>query len=119
MFWIIKFFIVLMALFAVSRAFLRFKDRKVSSQGLIFWIVLWSLAVVFAFAPHGVSYIADLIGIQRGTDFVVYLSIILLFYMIFRIYVRFESFEQDITKLTREITLKGAKKGNGKDSMDN
>ncbi|MBW2969191.1 DUF2304 domain-containing protein, partial [Candidatus Woesearchaeota archaeon] len=53
------------------------------------------------------------------TDFVVYLSIILLFYMIFRIYVRFESFEQDITKLTREITLKGAKKGNGKDSMDN
>lgn len=114
MYWIIKCFIIVIALFAISRAFLRFKDRKLSGQGFIFWVSLWLLAVVFAFAPHGVSYIADLAGIQRGTDFITYLSIILLFYMIFRIYVRFESFEQDITKITRELALRGAKKGNGK-----
>jgi len=113
MYWAIKIFIIVVALFAISRAFLRFKDRKVSSLGLIFWTVLWVLAVAFAFAPQGVSYLADLIGIQRGTDFVVYLSIILLFYMFFRVYVRFESLEQDITRLTRELALKNGRKGNG------
>lgn len=106
-----------MALFAISRAFLRFRDKKLGGQGLVFWISLWALAVIFAFAPHGVSYVADLVGIQRGTDFVAYLSIILLFYMIFRIYIKFEGIEQDITKLTREIAIIGNRKGNGKNRM--
>lgn len=114
MYWTIKIFIIIVALFAISRAFLRFKDKKVSSSGLFFWTILWILAVIFAFAPQGLSYFADLIGIQRGTDFVVYLSIILLFYMFFRVYVRFESLEQDITKLTRELALKNGRKGHGK-----
>jgi len=112
MLWIIKVFIVVVALFAISRAFLRFKDRKVSFSGLVFWIALWTLAVVLAFAPYGFSYLADLVGIQRGTDFVVYLSIILLFYMIFRIYVKFEGIEQDLTKLTREIAMRRRKNKN-------
>ncbi|MBN1645277.1 DUF2304 family protein [Candidatus Woesearchaeota archaeon] len=117
MYWIIKLCIVLVALFAISRAFLRFKDKKISRQGLLFWTILWTLAVVFAFAPHGVSYFADLVGIKRGTDFVAYLSIILLFYMIFRIYVKFESLEQNISTLTRELAIRGFKKGNGKNRM--
>lgn len=113
MYWTIKAFIVIIALFAISRAFLRFKDKKVSLSGLVFWTILWILAVIFAFAPQGVSYVAELIGIQRGTDFIIYLSIILLFYMFFRVYVRFESLEQDITKLTRELALKNGRKGHG------
>lgn len=118
MYWIIKVFIIIVALFAISRAVLRFKDKKISGQGLVFWVSLWILAVIFAFAPHGVSYLAELVGIQRGTDFIVYLSIIVLFYMFFRIYVKFEGIEQNITKLTREIAIKGAEKGNDKDRMD-
>ncbi len=113
MYWTIKIFIIIIALFAISRAFLRFKDRKVSFSGLFFWTVLWILAVIFAFAPQGVSYFADLIGIRSGTDFVAYLSIILLFYMIFRVYVRFETLEQHITQLTRELALKNGRKGHG------
>lgn len=113
MYWVVNVFIIVVALFAISRAFLRFKDRKIGSLGLLFWTVIWLLAVIFAFAPHGVSYLADLVGIQRGTDFVVYLSIILLFYMIFRMYVRFETLEQHITKLTRELALKNGRKGHG------
>ena len=113
MYWVINIFIIIIALFAISRAFLRFKDKKVGGIGLIFWTALWTLAVAFAFAPQGVSYFADLIGIRRGTDFVVYLSIILLFYMSFRVYVRFETLEQHITKLTRELALKTGRKGHG------
>jgi len=115
MYWAVNIVIIIIALFAISRAFLRFKDKKVGGTGLIFWTVLWTLAVIFAFAPQGVSYFADLVGIQRGTDFVVYLSIILLFYMIFRVYVRFESIEQHVTKLTRELAINDRKKGDGKD----
>jgi hypothetical protein len=117
MYYLIKIFIIIIILFTISRAFLRFKDRKLGWQGLLFWISLWILAVVFAFAPHGVSYMADLVGIKRGTDFVVYLSIILLFYMIFRIYVKFEGMEQNITKLTRESAIRSGKKGDGKSRM--
>jgi hypothetical protein len=119
MYWAIKVFIIIVALFTISRAILRFNDKKIGWQGLLFWITLWLLAVVFAFAPNGVSYVADLVGIKRGTDFLAYLSIILLFYMIFRIYVKFEGMEQNITKLTREIAVNTGKKGNGKNRVDN
>jgi hypothetical protein len=117
MYWAIKVFIIIVALFTISRAILRFNDKKIGWQGLFFWIALWLLAVFFAFAPRGLTYFADLAGINRGTDFVTYLSIILLFYMIFRIYVKFEGMEQNITKLTREIAVNTGKKGNGKDRM--
>jgi hypothetical protein len=36
----------------------------------------------------------------------VYLSVIVLFYMIFRLVVKIESMQQDITKLVRAISMK-------------
>ena len=83
MFWIVNVFIALIALFAISRALLRFRDKKINLKGLLFWISLWILAASFAFSPNSVSHVADILGIKRGTDFIAYLSITLLFYMIF------------------------------------
>ena len=101
---------IIIALFAVSRAFLRLKEHKISIVSFIFWAIVWAAVVVIAFIPNATSYFSSFLGIGRGIDFVVYLSILMLFYLIFRIYVRLEALNSSITKLTRAIAIQRAKK---------
>ncbi len=96
--------------FAASRAILRAKDKKITFGELIFWLGIWSGLVFVVFFPDVTTRIAKLVGIGRGIDVIVYISISLLFYLIFRLYVKIEETESEITKLVREISLMDKKK---------
>ncbi len=101
---------LVVALFAVSRAFLRFKDRKLSLLALLFWLVIWAGVVVAAFVPTMLTWLSAQFGVQRGVDILVYGGIILLFYLIFRVYVKLETLDQQLTKTVRELALRKKKK---------
>lgn len=96
---------IIIALFAVSRAFLRLREHKISAWAFLFWSAVWTAVVIVASIPDITFYFSELIGISRGMDLVVYLSILLLFYVIFRIYVKLEALDSNITKLTRTIAI--------------
>lgn len=103
--------VVLFVLFAWSRAILRFKDRKISGYELGFWSLLWIAVLAVLFMPNITQPIARMLNIGRGIDVAVYLSIVVLFYLIFRVYVKLEGVEQEITKVVRQNSLKkGGKK---------
>jgi len=101
-------------LFAGSRAFLRLKEGNITLGAFLFWVGLWILATFSVLDPEFTSFMAKKIGIGRGTDVVIYISIALLFYLIFRTNVMMENLKHEITKLTTEIALlknlKGKKK---------
>ena len=103
---IIQFASVVFVTFAVSRALLRAKDKKIGLGELFFWLAIWTGLIFVVFFPDFTTYIASLLGIGRGVDVVIYMSIALLFYMIFRLYVKIDEMEKEITKLVREIALK-------------
>ena len=103
---ILQAIVVLFVLFAWSRVLLRFRDRKISRWEFAFWSMIWAAVIVVLFIPRITEPIARLLQIGRGIDVVVYLSIVLLFYLIFRIYVKMEETEQQITKIVREVSLK-------------
>jgi hypothetical protein len=44
--------------------------------------------------------------VGRGVDLVIYISVLILFYLIFRTLVRLDKIEKDITKIVREVALK-------------
>ena len=96
--------------FALSRAFLRAKDRKLTLVELLLWIGIWSGLLFVVFFPKVVVFIADFIGVGRGVDFIIYTSLGLLFYLVFRLYVKIEEQEIELTKLVREIALMNKKK---------
>lgn len=103
-------------IFALSRVALRFKGGSVSLPGLIFWGLLFGSAIVFVLIPDLTSDIAKSLGIGRGADAVVYTSIVVLFYLVFRLYVYIQDVRQDITDIVKTIALKDAKKKNDKTS---
>lgn len=105
----IQILIILFALFAWSRAILRFKDGAIKWNELLFWSFLWGALIVLTVNPAITFFFSKLVGIERGVDFFLYLSVMLLFYLIFRIYVKLDNMDQEITKVVREVALKKRK----------
>ncbi len=101
----IQFLIIAFAILVISRVILSFKGKKISLKSLLFWLTLW-LAIPIAFLlPQTTNYLAEVLGLGRGADLAVYLSILLIFYLIFRIFVKLEKIESDITAIVRKIAL--------------
>ena len=107
---IIQILMILFALFAWSRAALRLRDKEIPIGEFIFWSIIWVAVIVFSILPGILGWISTLLGIGRATDMAIYVSIIVLFYLVFRLYVKFDSQSQDITRVVREISLKKKKK---------
>jgi hypothetical protein len=96
-------------IFAVTRVFLRLKDGTLTLNGFLFWLSVFILAIVGVLKPELTTIVARKLGIGRGTDAVIYASILLVFYLIFRTNVLLENLRHDLTKLVRDLALKDEK----------
>ncbi|MBI5038129.1 MAG: DUF2304 family protein [Candidatus Kerfeldbacteria bacterium] len=107
---IIKILITLFVLFAASRAYLRFRSGSITYLALFIWLFLWGAVAFFVWWPHASGIIARSVGVGRGADALVYMSVVALFYGVFRLYVKLEFMEREITQLVRKKALAAAKK---------
>lgn len=107
---LIQIILIVFFLLAIVNTFLRFRSNQLNMTGLLFWLLFWILAAVVAVLPNSTNYFASLVGVGRGADLVVYISLALLFFLTFNFYVRLERANREITKLTRALTLKDEEK---------
>jgi hypothetical protein len=98
--------VVIFALFAWSRAILRLRDREISIGEFSFWTVIWAAVITTVLLPQTADIVSKFFGISRPIDLAVYISILLLFYLVFRIYVNQDKQSRALTKLVREIAVK-------------
>jgi len=91
--------------FAVSRVVLRFRERKLSFIAANSWLLLWIAVETIIWKPDVTTSVAKVLGIGRGADLLIYGSLLILFYSVFRIYVKLEDIERQITTLVRKIAL--------------
>jgi len=97
--------VLLFGVFAFSRAFKRWRESKITLGEFLFWTGVWISAVGFAVFPGTLDLLSGKVGFRRGMDLIISLSIIVLFYLLFRIYVKIEEVEQNITKVVREVAI--------------
>lgn len=110
----LQIFGILFALFALSRAILRYNDKSIKGNELFFWSIIWLGVIIIALFPSIFVTLSRLLGIGRGVDILLYLGMLLLFYLLFRFYVRMEAQQKEITALVREVALQNAKKKESK-----
>ncbi len=101
--------VVLFALFALSRVIFRLKESNITKKEAFFWSLVWIALIIVVFLPGVAGFIAGILGIGRAIDVVVYAAIIVLFYLIFRIYVRLEKIDHEITTIVRKIAIRKRK----------
>lgn len=93
------------ALVAIVSVIKKKKEGQFGVKGSMFWILFWFLAIVAVLWPNSTTVLANRFGIGRGTDFVLYVSVAVIFYLIFKLHIKIESISRDITKLVRKETL--------------
>jgi small membrane protein len=97
-------FQILFILFSVAAIFLILK-KNIGPKSMFFWIIFWLMADVAVLWPNSTTIVANAFGIGRGTDFVLYLAVVLIFYLLFRMNVKMEMIGRDVTKVVRKNTL--------------
>jgi len=102
---LIQIFILAFVVFALWRTVGRFRAGELRRSALVLWSVFWVALAVGAMLPQSTSWFASMLGVGRGVDAVIYLAIIVLFYLVFRIFLRLERLEHDITLVVREMGL--------------
>lgn len=91
--------------FVISRVVLRWRDHSLSTRESILWVFVFGGILIVLLVPRVSVNLAHFLGIGRGSDVIVYGSVVLLYYLVFRIYVSLENIEHKLTVLVREIAL--------------
>lgn len=85
-------------------------DNILGPKGMWFWIVFWIAALVMVWWPESTSKLATIFGIGRGTDFIIYISIAVIFLVLFRLHVKIEIMSRDITAAVRKDAIHNRQK---------
>ncbi len=102
----IKIFLLIIIILIISRIASKYLKKELTVKEFVLWVLFWIGAGFIVIWPDTSSYLAMLLGVGRGADLVIYLSLVLVFYLLFRIFVRIEKIERDITKIISHIALK-------------
>jgi len=103
----IQILIILLSIFTIGKLIFDFKKSKISAPIFLFWLSLWILVLLFVSLPQFVHFLEDiLLGSGRGVDAIVYFSIILIFFVLFKIINRLEKTRREITEIVRSNALK-------------
>ncbi|MBI2551629.1 DUF2304 domain-containing protein, partial [Candidatus Uhrbacteria bacterium] len=70
---------------------------------------------VAAALPKTTEIAARFVGVGRGADLAIYVGMLVLFFLVFKLFVKIEEVEREITKVVRKEALDGIKKDDGVD----
>lgn len=94
--------LICIALAIMSSVVRRARQRQVGRMEAVLWVVACLGGIGVVAIPNATNRLADFFGIGRGVDVIVYAAIALLFYLVFRVQIRLEATQRDITALVRD-----------------
>jgi hypothetical protein len=100
--------ITLVALMAIYRVFQRYQQGAMPLAEAIGWKVAWLAVAVIFWQPELASWVAATVGIGRGADLVTYAAVLFLLWTSFRLSVRLDRLERNLTKVVRHRALDDA-----------
>lgn len=103
---VLKIIITLFVLLSIYKLIKQKQNNKINLLSFIFWFILWIVIAIVFYLPETTSYIANIVGIGRGVDLAVYTSIVVIFYLLFKVFIRLNKIDREITKIVREKAIK-------------
>ena len=101
----IQLILLFFVFFALVKVILRHRHREMRRFQFLFWVEVWVGAAVIISHPDTSTFVADLVGIGRGADLIIYVSFLIAFYLIFRIHLMLNRVEQEITQIVSTMAL--------------
>lgn len=100
-----KLFLIVFAIIVMGRIYKQHRAQKVAAGWFVLWMLFWALVILAAFSPQTTDLVASVVGVGRGADLVVYISLPVLFYAIFRLAARQDQQHKELTELVRKVAI--------------
>jgi hypothetical protein len=81
------------------------RGGAIGSLQLVLWMAIWIGGAVVVLFPDFANDLASRFKVGRGADLVIYVAIPVLFYTVFRLLIRTERLNRDVTSLTRALAI--------------
>jgi len=94
------------AIFAMSRALIRYRRGLTRMLHLEMWLLFWVCVVVVALRPEVTDLLARWLGVGRGVDTAMYLALLMIFFLLFRNFGNVEDLDRQLTKVVRANALR-------------
>ena len=82
--------------------------RRITPGTGAFWILLWLAAAISIADPGILVVLAKFLGIGRGADLVLYVSILVTFVGFFLMYLRYRRLSDQLTEIVRHLAIRDA-----------
>jgi len=106
--------IFIIAIF-VFRLIIQKKKQKIKNNEFFFWLGFWALGILAIIFIRQIDRLLINLGFSgSGINFLLYISVIIIFYLIFKLRLNIAKTEENITKIARQIALNNAKQDNEK-----
>jgi small membrane protein len=97
--------LIIILFFTIRLLFLK-KEGGLPAGEFIFWLVFWVLAAASVLSLRWIDGLVAKFGFSAsGINFLAYIAILILFYMIFRLRLKIEKMDKNITALVRKIAI--------------
>jgi len=83
----------------------RAKQNVISRLEALVWSIAWIGASIVIMLPQTTDAVAKFFGVGRGADFIIYGSVIVLFFLVFKIFIALDKLDHQLTEIVRRDAL--------------
>ncbi len=102
----------IVAILLIERVVATLKGRLRRRVGLL-WVLIWLAAGVSIAFPGLTTRVAQMVGIRRGADLVLYVAVLVMFVGFYLMYVRVRRLDTHVTNLVRYLAIRDAEAPDG------
>lgn len=96
-------------LFFIWKLFWEWRRKQICAREFFLWFIFWIFAGIAVLFVRKLDSLAQLFfGVERAADLGVYVAIAVLFYFVYRVFVRLEKIDHEITSMIRKDALKNS-----------
>ncbi len=96
--------LVLIAIF-IWRLSEQKRSKKIGRNEFIFWLSFWSLGAIAILFIRQIDDFVVMLGFSSGINFLLYLTIMLLFYLVFKLRLSLAKLDANLTEIARTIAI--------------
>lgn len=109
MIYIAQFFSAFLAALVISKSYSDLKRGQENIVMFIFWGITWIAIAGVAFFPGTIDWLIEKFGGQRtGLGTIFGLGLTFLFFVIYRVYIKADRIEKELSKFVRDLAIKSA-----------
>ena len=103
---LIQIVLIAILLAALLMTWKRATQNVISLREAVAWSVLWIAAGVVIALPWTTTVVANFFGVGRGSDFIMYGSVVALFILVFKIFIALDKLDRKLTDIVQRDALK-------------